>query len=100
MPEIHETETFSGWFAALKDATARGIVAARVQRLRRNIQGDVRPVGQGISEMRIHYGPGYRVYFVQRSERLIVLLCAGSKATQRRDIARAHSLLHQLEDQR
>ena len=100
MPEKRETEAFAEWLAGLKDATARAIVAACVQRLTRNLQGDVRPVGQGISEMRIHHGPGYRVYFVQRNEAPIVLLCAGSKSTQRRDIARARSLLQQLEDHR
>jgi putative addiction module killer protein len=100
MIEIRETAAFSGWLARLRDATARAIIAARVQRLTRNLQGDVRPVGRGISEMRIHYGPGYRVYFVQRGERLIVLLCAGGKSTQRRDIAHAQSLLQQLVDER
>jgi putative addiction module killer protein len=73
---------------------------SRVQRLTRNLQGDVRPVGHGMGEMWVHHGPGYRVYFVRRDEGSIVLLCAGSKATQRRDIARAQSLLQQLEDQR
>jgi putative addiction module killer protein len=98
MVEIRETETFSSWLAGLRDATTRAIIAARVQRLARNLQGDVRPVGKGVSEMRIHYGPGYRVYFVHKGHTLIVLLCAGSKATPRRDIATAQALMQQLED--
>lgn len=99
MREILETEAFSEWLTGLRDRRAKAIIAARVQRLAHNLEGDVRPIGRGISEMRIHFGPGYRVYFVYRSERLIVLLCAGSKGTQRRDIERAQSLLQKLEDQ-
>jgi putative addiction module killer protein len=98
MRKIRETEAFSEWLARLRDGTAKAIIAARVQRLARNLEGDVRPVGRGVSEMRIQYGPGYRVYFVQRGKTMVVLLCAGNESTQRRDIERAQSLLQQLKD--
>jgi putative addiction module killer protein len=90
--EIRETELFSTWLRALRDATAKAKVAARVRRLAFGNPGDVRPVGGGISELRIQYGPGYRVYYVQRGAILIVLLCGGDKATQARDIATAKKL--------
>jgi putative addiction module killer protein len=90
--EIRETETFSTWLRALRDVTAKAKVAARVRRLVFGNPGDVRPVGGGISELRIQYGPGYRVYYVQRGVILIVLLCGGDKATQARDIATAKKL--------
>ena len=92
MIEIRETETFSTWLRALRDVTAKAKVAARVRRLAFGNPGDVRPVGGGISELRIQYGPGYRVYYVQRGVILIVLLCGGDKATQARDIATAKKL--------
>ena len=92
MIEIRETETFSAWLRALRDATAKAKVAVRVRRLAFGNPGDVRPVGGGISELRIPYGPGYRVYYVQRGALLIVLLCGGDKATQARDIATAKKL--------
>lgn len=92
MVEIRETELFSTWLRALRDATAKAKVAARVRRLAFGNPGDVRPVGGGISELRIQYGPGYRVYYVQRGAILIVLLCGGDKATQARDIATAKKL--------
>ena len=92
MVEIRETELFSTWLRALRDATAKAKVAARVRRLAFGNPGDVRPVGEGISELRIQYEPGYRVYYVQRGAILIVLLCGGDKATQARDIATAKKL--------
>jgi len=84
--EIRETETFSDWLRALRDAQARARIAARVRRLAFGNPGDVRPIGEGVSELRIHYGPGYRVYYVQRGAVLIILLCGGDKSTQGRDI--------------
>ena len=83
---------FSAWLQALRDSTAKAKIAARVQRLAFGNPGDVRPVGDGVSEMRIHYGPGYRVYYVQRGTVLIVLLCGGDKATQSKDIEAARKL--------
>lgn len=79
MIEIRETETFSVWLRKLNDAQARAKIAARVRRLAFGNPGDVRPVGEGISELRIHYGPGYRVYYFQREAVLILLLCGGTR---------------------
>ena len=93
MIEIRQTEMFSAWLQALRDSTAKAKIAARVQRLAFGNPGDVRPVGDGVSEMRIHYGPGYRVYYVQRGTVLIVLLCGGDKATQSKDIEAARKLV-------
>jgi putative addiction module killer protein len=90
--EIRETETFSSWLTALRDDQARARIAVRIRRLAFGNPGDVKPVGEGISELRIHHGPGYRVYFVQRGTLLIMLLCGGDKSTQERDIATAKRL--------
>lgn len=97
MIEIRETEMFSLWLRGLRDAQARARIAARVRRLAFGNPGDVRPVGEGISELRIHYGPGYRVYYVQRGEVLIVLLCGGDKSTQKKDIEAAKRLAKEAE---
>ncbi len=94
--EIRQTEEFSRWFAKLRDHQARARILARVRRLSLGNPGDVKPVGQGVSELRIDYGPGYRVYYVQRGEALVVLLAAGDKSTQERDISRAHDLARRL----
>lgn len=97
MIEIRETEMFSLWLRGLRDAQARARIAARVRRLAFGNPGDVRPVGEGISELRIHYGPGYRVYYVQRGAVLIVLLCGGDKSTQKKDIEAAKRLAKEAE---
>ena len=97
MPEIRETETFSCWLKALRDTEAKARVAVRIRRLAFGNPGDVKPVGEGISELRIPYGPGYRVYFVQRGTVLIVLLCGGDKKTQQKDIATAKRLAKEIE---
>jgi putative addiction module killer protein len=90
--EIRETETFSSWLRSLRDSQARARIAARVRRLAFGNPGDVRPVGEGISELRIHHGPGYRVYYVRRGEALILQLCGGDKSTQEKDIDTAKQL--------
>jgi putative addiction module killer protein len=92
MIEIRETETFSAWLRALRDDRAKAKIAVRVRRLAFGNPGDVKPVGEGVSELRVHHGAGYRVYFVQRGTVLIVLLCGGDKATQDKDIATAKTL--------
>ena len=97
MIEIRETEAFSSWLQALRDSQARARIAARVRRLAFGNPGDVQPVGAGVSELRIHYGPGYRVYYVQRGEVLIILLCGGDKSTQDRDIAMARKMAKETE---
>lgn len=94
--EIRQTELFVRWFAGLRDRRARMRITARIRRLSLGNFGDVKPVGGGISEMRIDYGPGYRIYFVQRGETLIILLAGGDKSTQDRDIARASELAREL----
>ncbi|MBB4351592.1 type II toxin-antitoxin system RelE/ParE family toxin [Aliirhizobium cellulosilyticum] len=92
MIEIRQTATFAKWEAHLRDKRARTIIASRLMRLAEGLPGDVEPVGEGISELRIHYGPGYRVYFQKRGDVLIVLLCGGDKGSQTRDIAVAKKL--------
>jgi putative addiction module killer protein len=97
MVDIRQTETYSDWFDGLRDRRAKARIDIRVRRLSLGNPGDVAPVGGGISEMRIPYGPGYRVYFVQRGAMLIVLLCGGDKSTQAADIRRAKELAVELE---
>jgi putative addiction module killer protein len=83
---------FSAWLDALPDTTVRSVVVARLKRLELGLMGDVEPVGEGISELRIHFGAGWRVYFAQRGTQVIVLLAGGSKRTQKRDIKHAKTL--------
>ena len=92
MIELHETETFRKWWTRLKDERARGVIFSRLDRLAYGHAGDAEPVGDGISELRIHHGPGYRVYFQKRGNTIIVLLCGGDKKTQARDIKTAKRL--------
>lgn len=96
MLEVRETEIFSAWLQALKDDRAKAKIAARTRRLAFGNPGDVRPVGEGVSEMRIDYGPGYRIYYVQRGAILIVILCGGDKSTQDKDIKLARKLAKEL----
>lgn len=98
MIEIRKTATFADWMTRLRDHRARAKIAARIDRLALGNPGDVEPVGNGVSELRVHYGPGYRVYFVTRDKKLIVLLCGGDKSTQARDIKAAKTLAANLED--
>lgn len=89
---IKSLPEFTEWMDGLADATVRGVVVARIKRLERGLMGDVEPVGDGVSELRIHIGAGWRVYFTQRGAQLIVLLVGGSKRTQKSDIKRAKAL--------
>jgi putative addiction module killer protein len=89
---LKQTETFRKWRMRLKDERARALIASRLDRLAFGHPGDVAPVGNGISELRLHYGPGYRIYFQQRGEILIVLLCGGDKGSQGKDIKLAKKL--------
>lgn len=95
---IKRTDEFSGWFRELRDIRARAKVLARIDRLSLGNPGDVAPVGDGVSEMRIHYGPGYRVYYIQRGEEIVVLLCGGDKSSQNSDVRAAKKLASELED--
>lgn len=92
MFEIRQTDTYAKWERSLRDSIARAAITARVVRLANGNPGDVKPVGDGVSEMRIHYGPGYRVYFQQHGSTIILLLCGGDKGSQTRDITRAKEL--------
>ena len=95
--EIRQTEVFAAWLREIRDGRARARIAARIQRLAFGNFGDVRPVGEAVSELRVQEGPGYRVYFVQRGAVLVILLCGGDKATQARDIGRARRLAKEIE---
>lgn len=99
MIELKQTKTYEKWEARLRDKRARTIIAARLMRLAEGLPGDVEPVGEGVSELRIHYGPGYRVYFQRRGNLLVVLLCGGDKSTQARDIAVAKKLANEWSEQ-
>lgn len=96
MIEIRQTEVYANWFAKLRDRQARARIDVRIRRLSLGNPGDVKPVGEGVSELRIDYGPGYRVYFVQRGSTLVVLLAGGDKRTQNRDIETALELARNL----
>ena len=89
MITIRETKTFKNWIHDLKDRIAQSIINARIRRISSENFGDVKPVGNGIYELRIDYAPGYRVYFTRQGHASIILLCGGDKSTQRRDIETA-----------
>jgi putative addiction module killer protein len=97
MVEVQQTGEFTKWFAKLRDLEARARILVRIRRLALGNPGDVRPVGDGISELRIDYGPGYRVNFVPHGGTVVILLCGGDKRTQDTDIRNAKALAKQLE---
>jgi putative addiction module killer protein len=92
MFEIRQTETYRKWFASLEDRNARIRIDIRIRRISLGNLGDVKPVGEGVFEIRIDYGPGYRLYFVQKKNTIIILLSGGDKSTQSRDIRKAQEL--------
>jgi putative addiction module killer protein len=96
MIEIRQTGVYSKWFSALINRQARARINARIRRLSLGNFGDVKPVGEGVSELRIDYGPGYRIYFVQRGQTIVILLAGGDKKTQERDINTALKLAREL----
>ncbi|MCW2314130.1 type II toxin-antitoxin system RelE/ParE family toxin [Rhodoferax antarcticus] len=98
MIEIRKTDLFAQWIDALRDLQARARVQARIERLAAGNPGDAEPVGEGVSELRINYGPGYRVYFKKRGQELIVLLAGGDKTTQAKDIKTALRLARHLSE--
>ena len=98
MIEVRQTKEFREWATTLRDPVAKARIAARIQRVARGNFGDVEAVGEGVCELRIHHGPGYRLYFVQKGFTLVVLLCGGDKGSQARDIAKAKALAIGLED--
>lgn len=96
MIEVRQTETFAKWLFKLRDLRARARIQARIDRLELGNSGDAKPVGEGVSEMRIDYGPGYRVYFIQKGSELIILLAGGDKSSQSRDIQKAIEIAKEL----
>lgn len=94
--EVRQTTRFSTWLAGLRDDRAKAKILKRIDRAKKGNLGDVGPVGEGVSEMRIFYGPGYRLYFVKRGSELIVLLCGGDKSTQDADINEAKAMAKEL----
>ena len=96
MVEIRKAGIFERWFTELRDRRAVARIKARIDRLQLGLLGDVKPVGEGVSEMRIDYGPGYRIYFAQRGRELVILLAGGDKRTQSRDIKKALELAQLL----
>jgi len=94
---VQETDFFKKWMKALKDKTARTIINARIRRLSLGNKGDTGPIGDGVSELRIDYGPGYRVYYTMIQGCLIILLCGGDKSSQSRDIVKAKQIAARLE---
>ena len=98
MVEIRQTAVFAKWIRGLADRQARSAIAKRIDRLAFGHAGDARPVGGGVSELRVHLGPGYRVYFTRRGDAIIILLCGGDKGSQTRDIARAQALADEFKE--
>ncbi|WP_025371485.1 type II toxin-antitoxin system RelE/ParE family toxin [Advenella mimigardefordensis] len=98
MIEVIKSDVFDRWLNSLKDRQARARVQTRIRRLSLGNPGDVKPVGGGVSEMRIDYGPGYRLYYMQRGPVVVVLLCGGDKRTQSRDIAHAKVIATQWKE--
>lgn len=92
MIEVRQTEAYAKWFSGLRDHNAKARINIRLRRISLGNFGDVKAVGEGVRELRVDYGPGYRVYFVQRGEVLVILLCGGDKRTQDRDIKAAKAL--------
>jgi len=96
MIEIRQTAEYESWFEKLRDLQAKARILARIRRLSLGNLGDVKPVGEGVSELRITYGPGYRVYVKQQGDVLVILLVGGDKSSQKRDIERAKELARSL----
>ncbi len=96
MLEIRETPAYAKWFSALRDRTAKARIDIRIRRLSLGNLGDVRPVGDGVSELRIHYGPGYRIYLTKQGDSIVILLAGGDKSSQDQDIRLAKDLARNL----
>jgi putative addiction module killer protein len=98
MIRIQQTEAYAKWFSGLRDRVARARIDIRIRRLSLGNPGDAKPVGDGVSELRVDHGPGYRIYFTQRGEVMIVLLAGGDKSTQDKDIRNAKALANDLKE--
>ena len=97
MIEVRQTSRFAAWLGGLRDHQARARIIKRLNRAKQGNLGDVAPVGEGVSEMRIFYGPGYRLYFVQRGTAIVLMLCGGDKDTQDDDILTAKQMAREIE---
>jgi putative addiction module killer protein len=97
--QIQQTDVFASWLAELKDAKARARILARLESVTQGNLGDAKGVGAGVRELRVHFGPSYRVYFAQTGRIVLLLLCGGDKSTQRRDIERAKRLLRDIREE-
>jgi putative addiction module killer protein len=98
MITVRETESFKKWVRSLKDRIAQAVIAARIRRISAGNFGDSKPVGDGISELRIDYGPGYRLYFTRYGQEIVILLCGGDKSTKGRDIEAAKRIAKNIEE--
>jgi putative addiction module killer protein len=96
MFEVRKTDEFDGWLSKLADRRAVAKILSRIERLGRGHAGDVKPVGEGMSEMRLTYGPGYRIYYKQTGKQIVLILCGGDKSTQDNDIKRAKEIASRL----
>jgi putative addiction module killer protein len=96
MLEVRQTSLYAQWFADLRDRTAKVRIDIRIRRLSLGNAGDVKPVGEGVSELRVDHGPGYRVYFIQKADVYVVLLAGGDKSSQEKDIRNAKALAREL----
>ena len=99
MIQIQQTEAYVEWFSGLRDRVARARIDIRIRRLSLGNAGDAKPVGDGVSELRVDHGPGYRIYFIRRGEIVIVLLAGGDKSSQDKDIRKAKALAKDLTEQ-
>jgi putative addiction module killer protein len=99
MFEVRESDVYRAWIEGLRDLRARGRILSRMARVSLGNLGDAKSVGDSVSELRVDYGPGYRVYFTRRGRRIVLLLCGGDKSSQDRDIARAKTLAKELNDE-
>ena len=96
MIEVRETQIYTLWFRKLRDRQAKARILARIRRLSLGNPGDTRSLGEGVSELKINYGPGYRLYYKQREKTLVILLVGGDKRTQQQDIEKAKNLSREL----
>ena len=98
MFQLRQTDIFAKWLRGLRDRKAQARIIARLDSAKLGNLGDCKAVGSGVREMRVHYGPGYRLYFIQRQEQILILLCGGSKSNQRQDIAKAKRIAAEIEE--
>jgi putative addiction module killer protein len=96
MLEVRQTRTYSEWFSSIRDRTVKGRIDIRIRRLSLGNAGDVKPVGEGVSELRVDFGPGYRIYFIKKADLYVVLLAGGDKSSQASDISKAKALAREL----